>query len=126
MDIDSPTSPVKRTVTFSDVVEAVEDESVVREVGKEVQFALESHAEGESEAFDTLRGYFGSDDNNGQQKPSPERLLLYLAALTSHIGMLRRSCAPLVHDILESDWLGQDDTYVSTYVRFLGGLVSSH
>lgn len=101
------------------------DESlnIVRDIGskslddvkREVRQALERHARGDDEDYDTLKEVFSSDQNpdsslaagedeEDEEALRPGELLAYIVALTSHVPMLGRSCSGLVRSILK--WYG--------------------
>jgi RNA polymerase I-specific transcription initiation factor RRN3 len=103
------------------------------EVKREVRLALERHAAGDDEDYDSLKEIFGSD-----QKPSSSRgsdyedegnksqdLLTYIVALTSQVPMLGKSCSGLVKAILKCSWLTRNDVFAKAYVQFLAALSSA-
>lgn len=142
---DEPASPKKRTrVQFDEdslknVLPAgneVEDKpeksaAVVRE---EVRRAVQRHLSGtDSVAYDNVKDLFAADPRRKDeeywldyQKPTHTSLRHHLMGLLSNVAMLDRGCNGLVNSVLDSQWLGRDESYVKLYIRFLGNLAAAH
>jgi RNA polymerase I-specific transcription initiation factor RRN3 len=148
-------SPTKRArVTFEDDVEEktkrarvtfkddVEEKIMVQYAAKgrgidviraEVRRALEDHARGESTAYDVLKQVFSrrkeddDDDDDEEEEESQKRaeIRTYVMALTNYASQLNKSCSGLVQAVIGCDWLGRDESFVKSYVQFLGSLSSS-
>jgi RNA polymerase I-specific transcription initiation factor RRN3 len=130
MEVDPPAdqgSSPKRSVTFSDQVEfsSQEQTRAPEEIQLEVRKALAHHGHGEDDEYNELTAIFAARTDS-DEAPSPATLRLYTAALASNISLLDRSCSQLVHAVLGSDWLHQDEQYIELFIRMLGGLVSSY
>ncbi|KAJ5787482.1 RNA polymerase I specific transcription initiation factor RRN3 [Penicillium paradoxum] len=101
--------------------------AVIRE---EVRGAIHRHvAMSESEAYDRIKGIFSADPKQkgedsllAYDMPTHASLRNHLLGLLSHVASLDRSCSGLVHAIINSEWLGRDESYVKLYIRFLGNL----
>jgi RNA polymerase I-specific transcription initiation factor RRN3 len=104
--------------------------AVVRE---EVRGAIHRHvAMSESEAYDRIKGIFitdprqqGEDSLLAYDSPTHTSLKNHLLGLLSHVASLDRSCSGLVNAIINSAWLGRDESYVKLYIRFLGNLAAA-
>lgn len=109
--------------------------AVVRE---EVRRALQRHISGtDSEAYDRIKEIFAADpkrrdeDGNGEDGglsydiPSHGTLKHHLMGLLSNVASLDRSCNGLVQAVLNSVWLGRDESYVKLFIRFLGNLAAA-
>lgn len=93
-------------------------------IREELRRAIERHHLGDSAAYDQTIEIFTTEPT-AADAPSPLTLKNHILALTSSVSLLDRSCSGLVHAILDTQWLGREDTFVSSYVRFLGNLVSA-
>lgn len=102
-------------------------------VKEEVRQALRRHTGAlylgedvdKSSGYDQIKQLF-SKTQGEDEPPSTSTLRKYLIALTGNVSLLNKSCSGLVHAVLDSDWLGRDETYIVVYLRFLGSLVSAH
>ncbi|KAL6231840.1 hypothetical protein BDW75DRAFT_31735 [Aspergillus navahoensis] len=147
-DADGQSSPRKKTrVQFDEDVEMREisyndktqdvsqgttDKStaVVRE---EVRRAIQRHVSGgDSEAYDRVKEIFSINprrrDANGMPPsnvPTHNTLKHHLMGLLSNVAALDRSCNGLVQAVLDSEWLGRDESYIKLYIRFLGNLAAA-
>ena len=147
-DADGQPSPRKKTrVQFDEDVEMREisynaetqggsqwtmDKSaaVVRE---EVRRAIQRHVSGgDSEAYDRVKEVFSINprrlDANGMPPsnvPTHTNLKHHLMGLLSNVAALDRSCNGLVQAVLDSEWLGRDESYIKLYIRFLGNLAAA-
>jgi RNA polymerase I-specific transcription initiation factor RRN3 len=135
-----PSSPTKRArVTFKD---DVEEKIMVQYAAKgrsvdviraEVRRALEDHARGESTTYDFVKEVFSrrrrddDDDDEEEEEESQKRaeIRTYVVALTNYASQLNKSCSGLVQAVIGCDWLGRDESFVKSYVHFLGSLSSS-
>jgi RNA polymerase I-specific transcription initiation factor RRN3 len=102
---------------------------VVRE---EVRRAIHRHVNaGDSEAYDRVKEIFTVDPKKADDAmysydlPAHTTLRHHLLGLLSHVASLDRDCSGLVHAIINSEWLGRDESYVKLYVRFLGNLAAA-
>ncbi|KAH0550915.1 hypothetical protein GP486_007721 [Trichoglossum hirsutum] len=93
-------------------------------IREEVRRGIEKHAMGETEGYERIMEIFTAK-HNADDAPSPTAIKNYLLALLGSVSLLKRSCASLVHAVLDFQWLGRDDAFVALYVRFLGTLVSA-
>ncbi|KAJ5676130.1 hypothetical protein N7462_009027 [Penicillium macrosclerotiorum] len=123
-----------QTQTVSWPVDGASDTSekplaVVRE---EARRAIHRHVSaGDSDAYNQLKQIFTADPKKADDSlysydlPTHASLKYHLMALLSHIASLDRSCSSLVSAVLNSEWLGRDETYVKLYIRFLGNLAAA-
>ncbi|KKK18775.1 RNA polymerase I-specific transcription initiation factor RRN3 family protein [Aspergillus rambellii] len=142
-DVEEPPSPRKKArVQFDEDVEmreipyvdkaqgtqtADKSAAVVRE---EVRRAVHRHVSGgDSEAYDRVKEIFTIDPRRREQNgmvamnvPTHHTLKHHLMGLLSNVASLDRSCNGLVQAVLNSEWLGRDESYVKLYIRFLGNL----
>ena len=123
-----PSSPTKRAkVTFdSDVnIKVVDDwEKGPELIREEVGRALERHAAGDDSIYCRVKEVYTTDPFS-EDASSSRTIKHYTVALLHNISALNRSCSDLVHAVLNTEWLGRDDTFVSLHARFLGNLVSA-
>lgn len=104
--------------------------AVVRE---EVRRALQRHISGtDSEAYDRIKEIFAADPKHTADDgslpydlPSHGTLKNHLMGLLSNVASLDRSCNGLVHAVLNSEWLGRDESYIKLFIRFLGNLAAA-
>ncbi|KAL4884375.1 RNA polymerase I-specific transcription initiation factor RRN3 [Aspergillus karnatakaensis] len=104
--------------------------AVVRE---EVRRAIQRHVCGaDSEAYDRVKEIFAINprrrDANGMPPsnvPTHNTLKHHLMGLLSNVAALDRSCNGLVQAVLNSEWLGRDESYIKLYIRFLGNLAAA-
>ncbi|KAE8152463.1 RNA polymerase I-specific transcription initiation factor RRN3 [Aspergillus avenaceus] len=104
--------------------------AVVRE---EVRRAIQRHVSGaDSEGYDRIKEVFSADprrrDEDGMfsyDVPTHTTLRYHLLGLLSNVASLDRSCNGLVTAVLNSQWLGRDESYVKLYIRFLGNLAAA-
>ena len=128
MDLDSPPSPGKRAkVSFDSQVQVrVVDEwekapDLIRE---EVRRALEKRAVGDNSGYDRVVEIYTAKPT-AEDAPSRITLKNYTAALLGNASMLHKTSSGLVHAVLDSQWLGRDEAYITLYIRFLGNLISA-
>lgn len=128
MGFDGAPNPGKRAkVSFdSDVQVRVVDEwektpELIRE---EVRRALEKRAAGGNSGYDRVVEIYTAKPT-GEDAPSPTTIKNYTVALLGNVSLLNKSASTLVHALLDSQWLGRDETYVTLYIRLLGNLVSA-
>lgn len=126
---DTPSSPEKRPkVSFDPNVEVrvMSDwENPPQFIQEEVRRALEQHAQGDDSAYYHQVIEIYAAKSNDEDNPSITTIRNYTQALLGNVSSLDRSCAGLVHAVLESQWLGRQEEYFTLYVRFLANLVSA-
>ncbi|KAI9043791.1 rDNA-binding RNA polymerase I transcriptional factor [Aspergillus affinis] len=134
---DSTPSPRKRPrVQFADLRRATYDgqqsrtpEKSAALVREEVRRAIQRHvSDGGSEAYDRIKEVFTADPrkhDDGIDIPTHTSLKNHLLGLLSNVAALDRSCNGLVTAVLDSQWLGRDESYVKLYIRFLGNLAAA-
>ena len=124
----SLSSVKKARVAFNEDVEVnlVDDWNKAPElIREEVHRALKRHAFGDSDGYDKIKQVYKKDGQVDGEVPSPEVVKYHTAALLSNVALLDRSCSGLVYLVLGSDWVWQDDDYVSLFTKLLGNLVSA-
>ena len=141
---DEPASPKKRArVKFVDDTSMQDAPSDERERGKpeksaavvreEVRRAIQRHITAtDSTAYDNLKDLFTADPRRRDEdywldffKPTHTSLKYHLMGLMSNVASLDRSCNGLVYAVLNSQWLGRDESYVKLFIRFLGNLAAA-
>lgn len=128
MEFDTPPIPGKRAkVSFdSEVQVRVVDEwekapELIRE---EVRRALEKRASGDNSGYDRVVEIYTAK-STGEDAPSSTTIRNYTVALLGNVSLLSKSASTLVHALLNSQWLGRDEAYVTLYIRLLGNLLST-
>ncbi|PWY86868.1 RNA polymerase I-specific transcription initiation factor RRN3 superfamily [Aspergillus heteromorphus CBS 117.55] len=140
-DSDDSISPRKRSrVTFNRDVSYHNEperkrqpEKSVAVVREEVRRAIQRHVSGTgSEAYDCIKERFSLDPRRRDQDnmfaydvPTNTSLRHHLLGLLSNVASLDRSCNGLVHAVLNSVWLGRDESYIKLYIRFIGNLAAA-
>lgn len=135
---DAPPLKKRPRVTFDKNLPTDQDDTtnasakplaIVRE---EVRRALHRHVSAaDSEAYDQIKEIFTADPKKADNTlysydlPTHTTLKHHLSSLLSHIASLDRNCSGLVHAVMNSEWLGRDESYVKLYVRFLGNLAAA-
>ncbi|KAJ5501141.1 RNA polymerase I specific transcription initiation factor RRN3 [Penicillium expansum] len=117
-------------VTIHGDISSEKSLAVIRE---EVRGAIHRHVTmSESEGYDRIKGMFSADPTKegddsllAYESPTHASLRNHLLGLISHVASLDRSCSGLVHAIINSEWLGRDDSYMKLYTRFLGNLAAA-
>jgi RNA polymerase I-specific transcription initiation factor RRN3 len=135
---DSAQSPRKRPRVEFDLknIEVHEIGSrSVEEIRKEIQNALDLHAQGEDEDYDVLKQTLNGkpisfDDDDEDADPAAlikqrQELRGYYIALTAFTPRLGRTCDGLVKSLLQCSWVGRDDQFAKIYVQFLAALASA-
>ena len=127
--MDAPSSPSKRSrVTFDsdvEIVSADEEEELDPLVVKEqVRRAIEKHRVRDDESYERIKSIF-STPHDKENSPSTKVLKTHLQALLANITSLNKDCSGLVNALLCSEWIGRDQNYYSTYVRFLNNLAAA-
>lgn len=89
-----------------------------------VSDALTSRAVGDYDSYEKLRQGFSRKPTDPLAKTSVELQHLVLA-VTQHVSLLDSSALSLVKAMVAMNWLGRADSFIQTYIRFLGSLVSS-
>ncbi|EON64205.1 hypothetical protein W97_03435 [Coniosporium apollinis CBS 100218] len=119
----------RQKVAFDPDVEirVLEDwnEKGIELVREEVRRGIEKHLAGDNAAYDQLKQLFTAKPFE-EDAPSTRLLQKYLHALTGHASWLNKNCSGLVHAVLDCQWLLRDESFVQSYIRFLGGLLSAH
>lgn len=119
----------RQKVAFDPDVEirVLEDwnEKGIELVREEVRRGIEKHLAGNNAAYDQLKQLFSAKPFE-EDAPSTRLLQKYLHALTGHASWLDKNCSGLVHAVLDCQWLLRDESFVQSYIRFLGGLLSAH
>ena len=98
-----------------------EDELDPLVVHEQVRRAIERHLNYDHESYEWIRGLF-TIETDAERAPSSRTLRYHLQALEANVTRLRKDCGSLVQNIISSEWIGRDDSYVATFVRFLGSL----
>ena len=123
-----PSSPGKKAkVTFdSDVeVRVVSDwELAPHLIQEEVHRAFAKRALGDNSGYDRLKDVYSRKKSN-EEELSPATIRNYTISLLANISALNKSSSDLVHAVLESDWLGRTEDYVTVFVRLLANLSSA-
>ncbi|KAJ9483237.1 hypothetical protein VN97_g10169 [Penicillium thymicola] len=117
-------------VKIHDVASSEKSLALIRE---EVRAAIHRHVTmSESEGYDRIKGMFSADPTKqdddsllAYESPTHASLRNHLLGLISHVASLDRSCSGLVNAIVNSEWLGRDESYVKLYIRFLGNLAAA-
>ncbi|KAI0396228.1 RNA polymerase I-specific transcription initiation factor RRN3 [Xylariaceae sp. FL0594] len=138
MEEDSAEGPRKRPRVEFDLknIEVHEIGSrSVDEIRKEIQNALDLHAQGEDEDYDMLKQALNGkpisfDDDEEDADPAAiikqrQELRGYYIALTAFTPRLGRTCDGLVKSLLQCSWVGRDDQFAKIYVQFLAALASA-
>lgn len=131
---DGPTPAKKARVSFNPKVEEKTMEAYsskgrsIEGVKAEVRNAIEALHRGDATKYDAIKDVFADKDEADEDEETDDRAAIgtYLVALTSHISLLDRKCSGLVKAILGCEWLGRDEAFVRSYIRFLGHLASAH
>ncbi|KAF7585911.1 hypothetical protein BBP40_009874 [Aspergillus hancockii] len=108
-------------------------EKSVAVVREEVRRAIQRHISGaDSEAYDRIKEIFSADPRRRDEDslfpydvPTHTTLRYHLLGLLSNVASLDRSCNGLVNAVLNSVWLGRDESYIKLYIRFLGNLAAA-
>lgn len=146
-DVPSSSQAKRQRVSFDTAVEVrvLErwDEKSYEHVREEVKEMFRRKADGRSSArLGVITELFGViakerdgrnangtgsvyDEDEEDAPPSSSLLRKYLLALTGHVGSLNREYGSLVYAIIDHQWWDRDSSFVNTYVRFLGSLVSA-
>lgn len=109
-------------------------EKSVTVVREELRRAIHLHVmDGDNRLYDDIKDLFTADPRRQDEdywldfyKPTHTSLKNNLMAMMSNISMLDRSCDGLVFAVLNSQWLGRDESYVKLFIRFLGNLAAAH
>jgi RNA polymerase I-specific transcription initiation factor RRN3 len=116
-------NPHVQQQTFTSSPEAVID---MEDIRRTVKKALEEHAKSspDDSRYDNIKEVF-SAKNKSKGKSDNDSTRAHLLALSGCVSLLGKSCSGLVKAVLESDWIGREETYVKAYIHFLGHLVSA-
>ncbi|MCJ1463285.1 hypothetical protein MMC07_001891 [Pseudocyphellaria aurata] len=124
----TPSSLGKRPmVSFDSNVEVrvIRDwEKAPQLIQEEVRCALEQHALGDPSDYNQVKDIYAAK-SKVEDEPSTSTLQNYTQALLGNVSLLNKSCSSLVYAVLESQWLGRQDSYFTLYVRFLANLASA-
>lgn len=126
----------KPRVQFDNDVKTHEDPSAAKTlavVREEVRGAIHRHVTmSDSEGYDRVKGIFTADPKEqgedallAYDMPTHTSVKNHLLGLLSHVASLDRSCSGLVNAIIDSEWLGRDESYVKLHIRFLGNLAAA-
>ncbi|KAA6415533.1 MAG: hypothetical protein FRX48_00249 [Lasallia pustulata] len=128
MEFNGPPSPGKRAkVSFDSKVQVRivdEWEKAPELIREEVHRALEKQAAGDNSSYDKVVEIYTAKPS-GEDAPSPTTIKNYTVALLGNVSLLNKSASTLVHALLDSQWLGRDEAYVTLYGRLLRNLVSA-
>ena len=94
-------------------------------VREEVRRGLEKHVAGDSTGYDQLKHLLTAKPSS-DDAPSTSLLRKYIVVLNSYVGLLNKKCSGLVHAILDCNWLVRDESFVASYIRLLGSMISAH
>ncbi|KAJ9199811.1 hypothetical protein DTO166G4_3513 [Paecilomyces variotii] len=122
-----------RSLPPNESMSGSEPEKSAAVVREEVRRAIQRHLSGaDSEAYDRIKEIFSADPKKMEEDgslpyglPSHTTLKHHLMGLLSNVASLDRNCTGLVHSVLDSEWLGRDESYVKLYIRFLGNLAAA-
>ena len=119
-------SPSKKSrVTFD-----VEDESGSDEdddanpylVYEQVRRAISRHLAGTDDtAYEKVKKIFSADPE-ASDAPSSKTVYMYLRTILARVSSLEKQCNGLVNAIIDCEWVGRDEAFVSLYSKFLGNL----
>jgi len=133
----TPDSPTKRakTVHFDFETSAVLPKSSksLEEAKKEVKAALVAHAQGDDMLYNELKSVFDPPPTEtdppaveGECRPEPQDITVYVVALTACAPLLKKSCSGLVRALLLCSSLGRDSNFHRAYCQCMAALVSAH
>jgi RNA polymerase I-specific transcription initiation factor RRN3 len=133
--LSAPPSPSKKPrVSFNPNVDTkVMEEYQVKgrsleSVRGEVKQALQAHTKGDSEGYDVIKEVFAprrEDDEDDDEAEAKADIKAYVLALTTYASLLNKNCSDLVKVVLGCEWMGRDESFVKSYVYFLGSLASA-
>ena len=120
-------SPGKKAkVTFDSDVEVrlVDDwEDAPEIIYDEVQRAFTKRALGDSSGYEKIKAIYVAK-TECDDIPSPKTIKNYTKALLGNISGLTKTNSDLIQTVLDSEWLGRQEDYVSLYMRLLANLAS--
>lgn len=127
-----PTKRQKKTVVFNEDLNMVKDISSksLEEAKREVKQALEGHSRGDDEDYDNLKELFSpsskqlTPDDEDEEAPKPQDLIVYVVALSGYAPLLGRSCSGLLRSVLRCAWLERDENFARAYIQLLAALSS--
>ena len=126
-DGSSPVPTKRGRVTFDDNVK-VQDlhdwERAPEVILERVRRAIRKHALGDNAAYNELKAVFDAKGHEATDY-SPATMRSYISALLSNVSSLNKTCADLVHSLLNSEWLGREDDYVKIFVRIVVNIASA-
>jgi RNA polymerase I-specific transcription initiation factor RRN3 len=129
-DSQSSTHSKRPKVQFSDSDNKTElirewNDKTLTLVREEVRRAIERHLAGDSALYDTLRQTLTTKPTS-EDAPSPTLLRRYVIALTGFSSLMGKKCGSLVDAVLDSQWLGRDEDFVTCYRRLLVNLIATN
>lgn len=90
-------------------------------VKEQVRRAIERHLAYDHESYERIRSLFSASPEK-ERSASSKLLRYHVQALEANVTRLRKECGSLVQSVVLSEWVGRNDNYVATFVRFLGSL----
>lgn len=124
-----PSSPGKRAkVSFDSDVEVRIVSDLAHEpqiIHEEVRLAFQKRAWGDRSGYEKIKAIYCPTQTDNHDV-SERALKHYTSALLSNASSLSKECSDLVHAVLNSQWLGRDQDYISLFVRLLASLLTTH
>ena len=119
-------------MVFNEDLNMVKDISSksLEEAKREVKQALEGHSRGDDEDYDNLKELFSpsskqlTPDDEDEEAPKPQDLIVYVVALSGYAPLLGRSCSGLLRSVLRCAWLERDENFARAYIQLLAALSS--
>jgi len=125
-DTPPPSSPGKRAkVTFDSDVEVLAWEKAPELVQEEVRSAFQKRGWGDNAGYNNIKGLYSRHKEDEEERPSTATLRNYTFALLGKVSSLNKSTSDLVHALLNCEWLGRPEDYVSLHMRLLANVVAS-
>ena len=126
-DEKSPPSPGKKSrVSFNQAVDVhTIGETASYLIQEEVRLAFDKRGWSDDSDYDRIRELYNSKKDLGEEVSS-NTLKSYTAALLNNIVRLNRTSSDLVHSVINSQWLGRQEDYVTLFTKLLGGIVVQH
>ncbi len=125
-DTPPPSSPGKRAkVTFDSDVEVLAWEKAPELVQEEVRSAFQKRGWSDSTGYNKIKELYSRHEEDEEEGPSTATLRNYTFALLGKVSSLNKSTSDLVHALLNCEWLGRPEDYVSLHMRLLANVVAS-
>jgi len=124
----SPTKRLKVQFSSDNKIITLKDwdaDKTLTLVKEEVKRALDRNRIGESTQYDGLREILTTKPT-AADAPSSNLLKRYIIALTGLSSLMGRKCGSLVESVMEIEWLGRDEEFITLYRRLLVNLISSY